>query len=129
MSLAGLLMVVSSWLHYLWLIPREWVPERPIGHQLILIGGAVLAAIGAAMGWGIDPVAGLLSTLAFFACAGGAGFFVYLMTWAPLPDTPIAVAVGEPIPDFSARDAAGEVRRIAQWRGRRLLLKFFRGHW
>ena len=122
-------MVLSSWLHYLWLIPQEWVPEKPRGHQAILLGGALLTGIGAAMGWLEGTTQGLVFTALFLASAGGAGFFFWLMTWAPLPDGEIAVAVGEPLLDFEAPDSTGTVRSIAEWRGKKLLLKFFRGHW
>jgi cytochrome oxidase Cu insertion factor (SCO1/SenC/PrrC family) len=40
-----------------------------------------------------------------------------------------AVAVGAPLPDFTAPDENGAPFAIADLRGHPVLIKFFRGHW
>jgi peroxiredoxin len=39
------------------------------------------------------------------------------------------VALGQPIPEFTAPDAEGQPFALSSLHGRPYLLKFFRGHW
>lgn len=120
MSLAGFLVVLVGWVHYLWLIPQERVPARPRAHQLAMVVGSVAALLGVhTLGTAI---------LAANAVAFGA-FFLWLLTQAPMPDGTLVAEVGAVLPGFEALDHEGKPRSIEEWRGRPLLLKFFRGHW
>ena len=40
-----------------------------------------------------------------------------------------AVAVGQPLPDFTAPDENGDLFSLSSLHGKPVLLKFFRGHW
>jgi hypothetical protein len=59
--------------------------------------------------------------------AGGAWFnFVA----ARVPDTPTALRVGAPAPDFTLPDASGRPVTLADYRGRKaVVLVFYRGYW
>ena len=56
----------------------------------------------------------------------GAGFILYKMK---LPKPQIATAVGMAAPDFSLLDQSGQTFRLADQRGHRVLLIFYRGYW
>jgi hypothetical protein len=74
-------------------------------------------AIGAAL-WTLSGLTLLL-----------AGFFVYLLTQAALPDGECKVAVGDMLIPFGAVDSVGSRFHSDELRRKRVLLKFFRGHW
>jgi hypothetical protein len=94
--------------------------------------------------WLLRPVAGVVITLAVFAFVrepgmfGGilagvslaiASAFLILSSMAAQSAQSPALAVGDPILEFSATDENGEIFDSASLRGRPVLLKFFRGHW
>jgi hypothetical protein len=126
-SLVGLSLVAVGWLHYLWLIPRERVPARPLWHALV-IGLGVLAGVGG----GVVSALGAPSVFVFVNGAAAlvvGGFFFYLLRIAALPDGDAKFAVGERFPSFTATTGAGERFDSSSLTGQRVLLKFFRGHW
>ena len=125
LAIAGVSLVSLGWLHYLWLIPRERVPERPVAHLAAMVLGPLLSAAALAVA---GPLFWLWVGLAL-ASVGLGGFFWVLMAFAPLPDGNIAVCVGEPLLDFTALDSTGAEVGPSDWRGRPVLFKFFRGHW
>ena len=116
-------LAASVWLHYLWLIPRELVPAKPIVHRAA--AWLALALCGGALALTPTPLGAAL------ALSGGglAAFFLWLLTQAPLPDGAITVAVGEAMPSLTLLDDTGAHRALSDWHGRRVLLKLFRGHW
>jgi hypothetical protein len=49
---------------------------------------------------------------------------------ARVPDTPTALRVGDPAPDFTLSDAAGRAVALADYRGKKpVVLVFYRGYW
>jgi cytochrome oxidase Cu insertion factor (SCO1/SenC/PrrC family) len=56
----------------------------------------------------------------------GAGFILYKMR---LPKPQIASAAGQTAPDFTLIDQAGQPFHLADQRGHRVLLIFYRGYW
>ncbi len=129
LGLAGLVLVHLAWLHYLWLIPRERVPDVPVAHKAVMGIGVLFGAVAASAGWAQGLVWGLLWTAVLVPTVGLTAFFAWLLRIAPLPDGHLVAQLDAPLPDFSALDHTGRPRSIAEWRGRPLLLKFFRGHW
>ena len=120
----GVALVSGSWLHYLWLIPQERVPVRPVAHGGVMVLG-VLVGIGAtALGLPWSALGLLLGLTLPFA----AGFF-WLLTQAAMPPQAPMVSVGDVLRPFEARTSAGEVWSSDSLAGKRVLLKFFRGHW
>jgi peroxiredoxin len=92
--------------------------ERAVAFAGTALAGFALALDPGAIGYAIAGVA--LATAAFF----------FLLTFmSGLPAQRSAVSVGHPAPDFESRDAEGGAFRLADLRGSRVLLKFFRGAW
>lgn len=128
-SVAALALMMGGWMHYLWLIPQERVPEEPVAHSTAMAAATGLGVLGLVFTtvWGGGlPV--LEVSLQVSAVLGAAGFF-YLMGQAPLPDTTPRFAVGSVLPPFSALTHEGVAFDASELRGHRVLLKFFRGHW
>lgn len=121
-AVAGLGCVIVSWMWYLALVPAEKVPKRPHAHTALILLGMGLSVVGA-VGFAVGPliVAGVAWLLG--------GFFLYLLTIAGLPDGELIVKTGDPLPAFSAPDHRGQMASSDDWHGKRILLKFFRGHW
>jgi peroxiredoxin len=46
-----------------------------------------------------------------------------------MPPAERALAVGEEAPLLRLRDQEGRERSLEEWRGRAVVLVFFRGHW
>ena len=59
---------------------------------------------------------------------GLAGYFNFVI--ARVPDTPSALVVGRPAPDFTLPDSAGRQVTLSDYRGKKpVLLVFYRGYW
>ena len=56
----------------------------------------------------------------------GAGFILYKMR---VPKPQIASAAGQLAPDFTLTDQSGQPFHLADQRGHRVLLIFYRGYW
>lgn len=123
--LMGVSIATATWLHYLASIPKEKVPAKPTLH---------IAALTLASATAIAPMAfGRIPTPLTYALVGAtwglSGFFLYLLSQAPLPDGEIQVKVGGKMLDFQAVDAKGAPFSLSNLQGKRYLMKFFRGHW
>ena len=122
LSIVGLLIVSGAWLHYLALIPKEKVPKHPNGHKAMMGLGAVVSILGAPALPYVGAALMVVSVILAF-------FFVYLLREAPLPKGELGVSVGDPLLPFEAQLADGSLFSSESLKGRRLLFKFFRGHW
>jgi len=101
------------------------VRNHPEGY---VVGFAVATALAAlALARARRWYAWLALGLSTLLLLGGAWFnFVA----ARVPDTPTALRVGEPAPDFTLPDAAGRPVSLADYRGRKaVVLVFYRGYW
>ena len=123
LGVGGAALVGGGWLHYLAAIPKEQVPEEPTGHLASMYGGIALA------GGGLFLAPSALGGALFAFSAGMGGFFSYLLSQAPTPDGELAVAVGDALPAIAAVDQRGRPFSSEVFAGRRVLFKFFRGHW
>ena len=99
------------------------LPESRAPFVVAWAGGALLGA--AALWQGAGWVGGAPAGLAIFVGA----FLLMTVAIGPQQVAADAVAVGEPLRDFSAHDENGEIFELASTAGRPVLLKFFRGHW
>jgi hypothetical protein len=120
-SLGAFGVAAVTWLLYLWLIPRERVPARPIAHAIGMIVAIGLDLVGLREG-GAAAIVSVLSIVL-------AGYFLYFLAVAKLPPGELAVGVGNPLPAFRAVDDTGERVESSAWARRRVLLKFFSGGW
>ncbi len=99
------------------------VPLRPVGYQAAMVLGMLLAIMGLVK----DP--GLLSGMAAALAILAGGSFLFVTLTSRLPDKLPSAGVGQPAPDFTARDADGKNFTLSSLKGRTVLLKFFRGYW
>lgn len=126
---SALALVNVAWLYYLWLIPKERVPKRPLGFVAAMAFGSGIAGTSLLAAYQNDqPLGPLLWALAILTVFL-AGFFVYLLRQAPLPDGELDLAVGDMLLPFGAIDSAGTRFHSDELRRKRVLVKFFRGHW
>lgn len=123
LALLGLGLTFASWGVYMAAIARERVPPRPLGHVAVQLGALAASVAAVVVGPSVATVAAAVLTLPL------AALFLFLLTQAPVPDAAIRVAVGQPLLAFSARTSEGTPWSTEQLRGRRVLLKFFRGAW
>jgi len=115
--LGGSLVLWFRMLKQVALAGRRWI-------LLSAVGAAVLLALGAfAQGAGL-----LVGLLAGVTALAGVGF-LFLALLAPQSKQSPAVAVGEPLPDFTAPDENDQPFSLASLAGKPVLLKVFRGHW
>ena len=128
-SISGAALVVVAWLFYLARIPREKVPKNFVGTSLIMGTGAAMTVLPALSAFGRGELPGAGATLAAFIAFGLAWFFTWLLRQAPLPASELAVGVGDRLLPFTAPDTDGGSQGPADWQGRRVLFKLFRGHW
>jgi peroxiredoxin len=96
---------------------------RPRREQLLMVLAVALAGAGFLLRPGIAGYAlggiALVPALLFLLATSTSG----------LPDQKLAVAVGQPAPDFAVTDADGRPFRLSELAGSPVLLKFYRGYW
>lgn len=124
-SLACLSFALMAGFVVAWLLMIKRVQiERGRGLLRLLAGAAIVTAILAFVG-GPGTFGGILAGSSLVV----SGAFVVLSSLARQSRQTPRVAVGDPIPEFSATDENGEIFDFASLHGRPILLKFFRGHW
>ena len=126
-AIAALATVLVGWAAYLATILRDRVPRKPV---VMFI--TQLAGIGLAIGTffvstraGVPIGAIVVSGFAIFM----ASFFLILFSQRKTPLGNIQVEVGKPMPAFIGTDSDGNTVNSDDWRGHKILFKFFRGHW
>jgi hypothetical protein len=123
LGLAGAALAAMTLAHYASTVRAVRVALRPRAHQTLFGLAMALALLALARGAGWVGGAAALATL------GVGTIFLLLTTLSGLPPGRLAVRVGAPAPDFVAAASDGAPFQLAALRGRRVLLKFFRGHW
>ncbi len=99
------------------------VPLRPVGYQALMVPGILLALMGLVK----EP--GLLSGMAASLAILAGSLFLFVTLTSRLPEKRPSAGVGQPAPDFTARDADDKNFTLSSLKGRTVLLKFFRGYW
>jgi hypothetical protein len=105
------------WIRRVALAGRRWIAYALLGAGMLLAA----ASLGSDPGLASGAIAGL-------ALAVGVAWIV-LGVLAPQSRQAPAIAVGEPLPGFTAPDENGAPFRVEALRGRPVLIKLFRGHW
>jgi hypothetical protein len=106
-----------------------WLPglrNEPVANWVLVAAGLVVSGLAVARTsggrrLGVGVLAGLNVAL-----AAAFAWFLYGIAAVPGAQGP---PVGMPAPDFALADQGGHVVRLADFRGRPLLLVFYRGHW
>jgi hypothetical protein len=126
LAIAALLLSVGTVTAFAVLLQR-FVPIPPawyLGGLSLAVVLALVAVMRARSRRWLPITALLVSGLLL----GLAGYFNFVL--ARIPSAPIAVAVGQPAPDFTLPDAAGRPVRLADYRGKKpVVLVFYRGYW
>lgn len=100
------------------------VRNQPIGPWLAVVTGVVLSAIAVRRARRRLVPAGLLAASVLLT-----GFFAsFLYVMLRVPGTP-GPPLGSKAADFALADQTGQIRRLADYAGKPLLLVFYRGHW
>jgi hypothetical protein len=99
----------------------------------LVVAGAALAFVGLRRGWGagatvLSRVFSALSFTLALAFAGLLGFYVFWLSYQ-LPGPEPVLGLGETAPPFVLEDQSGGEVSLDDFRGRRVLLVFYRGHW
>ena len=124
---AGLTAALGSWATYLATVPSGKVPLRPYGHLALQAAGAGLGIAGLATAFNTGNL--LAPALLATPAVTLAGLFAWLYSQRATPVGQLRVSVGDTLRPFVALTPEGKTFDVASLRGKRVLLKFFRGHW
>jgi hypothetical protein len=101
------------------------IPLRPLFYLAALGLAAVLAATAV---WQARHWLTITALTVTVLLLGAASFFNFVAM--RVPQTPTALVVGRPAPDFTLPDATGRPVRLADYRGQKpVLLVVYRGYW
>ena len=128
LAVVGLGTVMGGWVHYISTIPRDRVPKQPIVMYVTQTVGLILGGLSLVLGARASEIPIGLMVVAGFAIFMGLFFFV-LFSQRKTPLGKLQVEVGAPMVAFESTDSGGHTIHSDDWRGRRILLKFFRGSW
>jgi hypothetical protein len=125
LALAMTALAIMSFSGVLWFawMRRVQIPEDRTGFVLGWVAGLLFAI--AALSRGAEGFALVAAILAILASA----LLLTTVSISRQKVAPGAIAVGRPIPDFSALDEHGREFQSSSLRGHPTLIKFFRGHW
>jgi hypothetical protein len=120
--------VLGGWGQYIATIPRDRVPRSPTLMFVSQSLGLIFAAVSLLLAIGSSSVPVGIMFLSGFAIFMGAFFFIlYSQRRTPLGN--LQVELGSPMLAFEAIDSDGNAVNSDDWRGRRILFKFYRGLW
>jgi hypothetical protein len=101
------------------------IPLRPVWY---LSGLALAAALAVAAVWQARHWLTIAALAITVLLLGAASFFNFVAMH--VPQTPTALVVGQPAPDFTLADASGRPVRLADYRGHKpVVLVVYRGYW
>jgi len=108
-----------------------WLIHTPVLNLLLVAAGLLLSVLGAIQAFqgkrGGKFSAPALAVLTF-ALSGFLGWHLFVASYH-LPPAMRAPAVGAVAPDFELNDERGVPVRLSSFRGRNLVLLFYRGFW
>jgi AhpC/TSA family len=126
LAVLSILVAIAAIAAYVLLIRIPLVRNHPEGYVIAFALATVLAALAVARAQTRRWPAWLALGLSSLLLVGGAWFnFV----GARVPDTPTALRIGEPPPEFTLPDATGRAVSLADYRGQKpVILGFYRGY-
>jgi len=126
-AIASLVIVFVGWAAYIATIPGDRVPRKPIFMFATQFTGVGLAIGTFLVGsQTVVPVGAMIvSGFAIFIASS----FLILFSQRKTPLGNIQVEVGKPMLAFRGTDSEGNTVNSDDWRGHKILFKFFRGHW
>ncbi len=106
--------------------------DFPVVNLPLVLLGVIMTAAGT---WGVFRQSGLLGRclaaagmLLVIAIAGLFNFYIFSMSYQ-LPDSSEAAARQSAAPAFTLPDPKGQNVSLSDYRGKKVVLVFYRGHW
>jgi hypothetical protein len=122
----GFLVSVAGLVSYFFVFARfPALRDVPV-LNIALVAVGVALSVGAV--WRRRSVWSVLGVVGSLLCAGLLLGYVFVLSES-LPDTTGVVAIGDPAPGFALKTHLGETVRLEDFRGRPLVLIFYRGFW
>ncbi len=129
MSTAAFVVVMGTWGVYLASIPRGTVPVRPVGSVFMQCIGIVLAVSAIFSSYQGSETSGA-AVLVPAALALMMGLtFLWLLSQRKTPIGDLKVKVGDNLLSFESTTSEGIGFHSDELKGKRTLLKIFRGSW
>jgi len=125
--------LVGALSYFMYFAQFAGLRDFPVLNLPIVFLGLILSGAGcwgvfrqgrSALGKGLAGV-GFLLTLGL---AGLFNFYIFSMSYG-LPESPQATATEKPAPDFTLLDHNGQSVSLSDFRGRKVVLVFYRGYW
>jgi len=123
LAIAGFLITQGVITWYFVVINKEKVPVEVGPFRAVMALGMLLSSVGL---W-LAPGA-LIGALFGINVGMGVGIF-WLLTQRKLPDGHLIASLGQPMPALSAPDDTGAPFDLSDLKGKRVMVKFFRGSW
>jgi len=131
--LGPVITLIGAVSYFLYFVQFPTLRDTALLNLPLVFFGLVLAGYG---GWQLGRLRGrwlvkVLAAIGFLASLAIAGLFsFYLFVFSyQLPTATGTPTVGVLAPDFALPDQHGEPVRRADFRGKKLVLVFYRGHW
>lgn len=106
--------------------------DFPVVNLPLILLGVTMTAAGT---WGVFRQSGVLGKclaglgmLVSIAIAGLFNFYVFSMSYQ-LPDASLAAAPQSVAPEFTLPDSEGQNVSLSKYRGKKVVIVFYRGHW
>jgi len=126
LAVVSLLLAVAAPVAYILLIRVPIVRNHPGAYVAAFAVALALAVLALVRGRGRRWPAWIALGVSALLLAGGTWFNLVV---ARVPMTPTVLRVGERPPDFTLPDAEGRPVSLAQFRGKPVVLVFYRGYW
>ncbi len=118
--------------YYTYFFQFPGLRDFPVVNLPVVFLGVIVTAVGT---WGVFQQSGLLGKslagagmLVVIAIAGLFNFYIFAMSYQ-LPDASLAAAQQSTAPAFTLAGPDGEEVSLSDYRGKKLVLVFYRGHW
>jgi hypothetical protein len=135
-AIAGFLLGAGGVVGYFALVLRHdprlsWLIHKPVLNILMVAAGLLLSVLGVIRtfqrtrgGKLSAPILGVLN----FAMSGFLVWHLFVASYH-LPPAARAPVIGSSAPDFELKDERGKLVRLSSFRGRNVVLLFYRGFW
>jgi hypothetical protein len=131
LALLGVFLVMAGVVGYFVIVVRFGgllpnVRNDPVVIWLVIAAGVALSILGVRRARGRRKIVPAIVLGLSLVLTTAFGAFLYVLLQVPATSGP---AIGSAAADFALVDQHGATRRLADFRGRPLLLVFYRGHW
>jgi hypothetical protein len=131
--LGPLLVFAAAVSYFLFFVRFPVLRDFPWVNLPLVIVGLLISAVGLWRAFDATRTAWarLLGGFGFglsLAVASLFGLYIFFLSYQ-LPETDGVVEVSQAAPDFALLDQNQETVRLSDWRGTKVVLVFYRGHW